>query len=430
MVISGTDIFNLIVETTGIMMSVFALLSIIYAPGRNKETFRYLFVGFISLLAFNLSLLLLDLMDAYQNPGWLISMQAAGFLSYLTSVFTAFLISEYLLIFLGLGERMLRRLQISLTVVFIAQTLFLVYAQASGKLALTDGVSHYKEGSLVISVYIMVVLYMVLDLVLLVTRREYVSVKQKQAFIFFLGLPSIAIFLRHWTPELYLVELATNCALAIMLVFIITEQVENYNAQEKKSEQIKADLMLSQIQPHFLFNALYVIQEICHTDPEVAASAIGEFSRYLRHNMDSFLINRPIPFAEELEHAKHYVWLQQLRFGDTLKVCYELPCVDFSLPTLTLQPLVENAIRYGVRQNEEGEGTVCIRTAEYSDRYEVSVEDNGPGFLVDKLPQDGMSHVGLSNVRERVQRISGGRLDVNSEIGKGTTATIVIPKEK
>ena len=212
-----------------------------------------------------------------------------------------------------------------------------------------------------------------------------------------------------------------------MLVVVADEQSKSLRKQERDNEQLKVDLMLSQIQPHFLFNVLYVIQEICLIDAEVASKAISDFSRYLRHNMDSLTINRPIPFSEELEHVRHYVSLQQLRFGDALDVRYELNCTDFELPTLTLQPLVENAIRYGVRKSKDGEGTVTIRTQEFPDRYEVHVIDDGPGFIPDQLPDDGMSHTGIRNVRERLGRICGGELKVVSEEGKGTDAAIILP---
>ena len=147
-------------------------------------------------------------------------------------------------------------------------------------------------------------------------------------------------------------------------------------------------------------------------DAETASKALSDFSRYLRHNMDSISINRPIPFKEELEHVRHYVSLQQLRFGDALDVRYELRCMEFELPTLTLQPLVENAIRYGVRKSADGEGTVTIRTEEFPDHYEVHVIDDGPGFVPDQLPEGGMSHMGLKNVRGRLERICGGELNI------------------
>ena len=214
----------------------------------------------------------------------------------------------------------------------------------------------------------------------------------------------------------------------VMLVVTLIEQSREYRIQEQRNEQMKVDLMLSQIQPHFLFNALYVIQEICRIDPDTAYLAVGEFSQYLRHNMDSININVPIPFAKELEHTQHYVRLQQLRFGSALDVRYELNCTQFQLPTLTLQPIVENAIRYGIRQKKDGRGTVIVSTDEKSDAYEICVTDNGPGFVPDEVPKDGLAHVGLKNVRERLLRVGGGSLAIETHIGEGTKVTISLPK--
>ena len=145
--------------------------------------------------------------------------------------------------------------------------------------------------------------------------------------------------------------------------------------------------------------------------------------------MNSISIRTPIPFTEELEHVRHYVSLQQLRFGDALDVQYELECTDFKLPTLTLQPIVENAVRYGVRMAPKGRGKVLVRTSEHPDFYEIDVIDNGPGFDEEHVRNDGMSHTGLSNVRERLRHISGGELIVNSKAGEGTTVRMILPKE-
>lgn len=145
--------------------------------------------------------------------------------------------------------------------------------------------------------------------------------------------------------------------------------------------------------------------------------------------MDSITIRTPIPFNDELEHVKHYISLQQLRFGDALNVKYDLKCTEFYIPTLTLQPIVENAIRYGVRRAPKGKGTVLIRTSEHPDFFEIDVIDNGPGFDQNHTPDDGISHTGLKNVRKRLKHISGGELIVNSELGKGTKVRMVLPKE-
>ena len=147
--------------------------------------------------------------------------------------------------------------------------------------------------------------------------------------------------------------------------------------------------------------------------------------------MDSLTDDQPISFEKELEHVRCYLNLLQLRFGEALRVEYDLECTDFRLPTLTLQPLVENAVTYGVRKSSEGKGFVLIRSREYPDRYEVSVTDNGPGFVPDTLPGDSeRSHVGLQNVRNRLSQVLGGNLEIHSVSGEGTTVTIILPKDK
>ncbi len=189
-------------------------------------------------------------------------------------------------------------------------------------------------------------------------------------------------------------------------------------------------IMLSQIQPHFLYNSLGAIRDTYRSDTRRGEQAITEFAEYLRHNMDSLTQEQPIPFTEELDHVRSYLNLQKLRFGDDLNVAYDLESMDFRLPTLTLQPLVENAVTYGVRKNETGRGTVTIRSREYPDRWEVSVTDDGPGFVPDSLPGDSeRSHVGLRNVRERLKHTCGGELRIDSTLGEGTTATIILPKQ-
>ena len=192
----------------------------------------------------------------------------------------------------------------------------------------------------------------------------------------------------------------------------------------------RAQLMLSQIKPHFLYNVLNMTEEPCDTDPEKARNAIGTFSRYLRENMDSIGQTGVIPFQKELDHTKLYVEIEQMRFEDALTVRYDVACTDFSIPALTLEPLVENAIRHGVRKNPGGRGTVVISTSETPARFAVSVTDDGPGFDPAALPADGKSHVGLPNVRERLEQVCGGSLDIQSAPGRGTVATIILPKRQ
>ena len=195
--------------------------------------------------------------------------------------------------------------------------------------------------------------------------------------------------------------------------------------------QQRIQIMLSQIQPHFLYNTLSAIQYLCDHDPKAAGTVTENFSRYLQGNMSALKDDGEIPFKQELEHTQIYLEIEQVRYEDALRVEYDITCTDFSLPTLTLQPIVENAVRHGAR-GKKGVGTVTIATREYPDRYEITVADDGPGFDPEApvLADDGREHIGIANVRERLKQISGGALRIRSEKGKGTVVTIELPKKQ
>ena len=137
--------------------------------------------------------------------------------------------------------------------------------------------------------------------------------------------------------------------------------------------------------------------------------------------------NRPIPFERELRHTQNYLSLEKKRFGDRLRVEYDLQTTTFCLPALSLQPLVENAVRYGVMQRETG-GTVRIATLEDEVSYQVIVTDDGVGFDISKKKMDGRTHIGIDNVRNRLATLCGGKLQVDSRRNYGTTAIITLPK--
>lgn len=201
------------------------------------------------------------------------------------------------------------------------------------------------------------------------------------------------------------------------------EQFENELVQSKVS------VMLSQIQPHFLYNTLVVIRQLCDIDPKTAKEAVTEFATYLRGNLDSLTLNTTIPFEKEMEHIENYVSLEKKRFGDRINMDYDIECVDFEVPSLTIQTIVENAIRHGITKRKEG-GTVTIRTRESKKRYIIEVIDNGIGMDLTKPPEynDNRSHVGLDNVRKRVESMCNGELLFNSTPSIGTTVYMSIPK--
>lgn len=230
------------------------------------------------------------------------------------------------------------------------------------------------------------------------------------------------------------VYLATTVSLILVYTLIHVELAERSANIEKElvkkelalSESNNA-LVLSQIQPHFLYNALTSIYRLCDVKPEAAKEAVSNFSKYLRGNLDSIKQTQMISFAEELKHLQAYLSLEKIRYGDYLKVEYNIEVAGFFIPPLTVQPLVENAVNHGVSDLPDG-GTVTISTKEKDDCYEIRVSDNGVGFNPDEQKNDGRSHVGIANVRSRLKIMCNGTLEIKSEIGKGTETIINIPK--
>jgi sensor histidine kinase YesM len=166
---------------------------------------------------------------------------------------------------------------------------------------------------------------------------------------------------------------------------------------------------------------------LCRTDPKLAEEAVLEFSDYLRGNLDALSIKGSISFERELRHLETYLSIEKKRFGEKLPIIYDIKARNFQLPALTLQPIVENAVRHGVTKRDQG-GTVTIETRE-NDSFVITVTDDGVGFDVNgKLENDGRSHVGIENTMQRLAAICGGTLKIESKPGEGTTAVITIPK--
>lgn len=198
-------------------------------------------------------------------------------------------------------------------------------------------------------------------------------------------------------------------------------------AMEIKLQESQISIMLSQIQPHFLYNTLNSIYQLCETNPMRARSLVNSFSEYLRNNLSTLEEPGLIPFETELSHVNTYLDIEKVRFEDTLEIEYDIKCVDFSLPVLTVQPIVENAVKHGTSKKRGG-GTVKISTRDDKENYIIEVSDTGCGFDPAKPKNDGKSHVGIENVKQRLTNMCGGTLLIESEVCKGTIATIIIPK--
>lgn len=267
----------------------------------------------------------------------------------------------------------------------------------------------------------------IMDILMVYLYRKFMSKKELFLFLSYVFLPGIAevIQIRFYGIAL----LNTGITASLLLIFINLQSERELMMKQQKAELAEAriDIMISQINPHFLYNALTTIRYLCGKDPVQAKRTVTDFSLFLRSNMDSLTNKMPISFEKELGHTESYLNLEKQRFGKRLSVEYNIKVRNFTIPPLTLQPIVENAVRHGIMRKEEG-GTVTIGTEETKDAYLISVSDNGEGFTYESETEGSGGHIGISNVKYRLCTMCGGKLNVESSLGMGTMVLMEIPK--
>jgi two-component system LytT family sensor kinase len=240
--------------------------------------------------------------------------------------------------------------------------------------------------------------------------------------LFYLDSPSL--------PMNALVILATVLAVATPIKIWNSARIEHrLQEQETLLLAAKIEALKSQINPHFLFNTLTSISSLIRSEPDTARTLIIKLSALLRRLMKSH--EHFVSLREELESVDEYLDIEVVRFGSTLRVHKDIAAdaLDLVVPSMILQPLVENAIKHGLAR-KIGPGSLTLRAMRSGGRAVIEVEDDGMGFLIERLDQPMSSGIGLANVRERLRVIYGAscQLALASEPGKGTRARIEIPE--
>ncbi len=218
---------------------------------------------------------------------------------------------------------------------------------------------------------------------------------------------------------------------------MISTQLAYHIIKEKADllQQAEIKALQSQINPHFLFNALSTISYYCTQQPQTAKTLINDLANYYRKNLAD--ADTMITIREELQHIGAYIHLEQARFRERLQVDYELNTENsFMLPALILQPLVENAIKHGLYPKITG-GKITIRIDEKPSYFRITVIDDGMGIAREKLAtilDDSVpkKSIGLSNVNKRLNTLYGSknRLRIFSRINKGTIVSMRIPVQE
>ena len=198
--------------------------------------------------------------------------------------------------------------------------------------------------------------------------------------------------------------------------------------QEKLLLAAKISALASQINPHFLFNTLTSISSLIRSQPETARMVVHRLSALLRRRLRD--PNHFVTLREEIEAVQDYLDIETIRFGPQLRVRMEIDeaTLDVQVPSMILQPLVENCIKHGLSRKVGG-GTITVCTRPSDEGAVVQVSDDGLGMSEDRLDTAFSAGIGLNNVNERLRVIYGARssLKLSSTIGRGTTVQLEIP---
>jgi two-component system LytT family sensor kinase len=249
------------------------------------------------------------------------------------------------------------------------------------------------------------------------------------------AFPGRLFTVTRWSdgPLLILAAWASTyfCITLPLKVWNNTRNEVKLEEQERLLMRARLDTLASQINPHFLFNTLNSVSSLIRSDPEQARSMVGRLSRIMRQrlrNQDHFA-----PLRDELAFVEDYLSIELVRFGDKLRVVKEIDpsTLDMLVPSMLLQPLIENSIKHGISSKVDG-GTITLRASRDAGRLLIEVEDDGVGIAEAELANVFNKGIGVSNVKERLQVLYNQdyRMLIDSLPGRGTRIGIELPESQ
>lgn len=410
---------NIALDAFGLLVMVIILLSCVNEHVRNR---RGTSKSFIALLVFIIATLIADLLSWIGEGNielstlTIVSNTVAVCFSYVTII--CFMI--YLKETLNTTSKLLSAMIYLFGALSIITTIFLTANTFYEYAFYIDEFGHYVrvDDTIMSVIYLQLPVLSFITIVLTLIFSKAADRMIKISFIIYTIFPVIGVLLDYYIHGLSLTYIGL-----VLSVLIIYANI--YSQKQKMIEKQKNALMLSQINPHFVYNTLSTIASMCDISPKQAKYLTIDFSQYLRRNIGSLSSEELIPFESEMEHVACYLKIEKARFRERLNVIYSTQCKDFCVPPLTVQPLVENSIKHGITKKASG-GTVKISTFEEEGSYVIEIIDDGVGFDTESAEM----HVGLENVKARVADMCRGTVTVKSTPSIGTRVTIKIPNKK
>lgn len=420
--INAIDMVNFAAAATGLMIVLLGLVFTVAVRYLETWSRRFFIVLFSVAAAYVVSDLLSQVSLLFLGPDYSALSRIAVFCESFFSSLMMPMMTQYLL--RCSGERRKRTpLFASMVTLWGVYAALLVFTQFTTEIYSVSPDNVYQRGPWYFVLLLPPAAMMGLNLVSLVFRRKRLTRRQRLAFAIYLLLPLCCMLLQMASYGLLTIVIGTSLSIMIMFVFILLDQVDHSIRQQQENAAQQASIAVLQMRPHFIYNTLMSIYYLCRQDAEKAQQVILDFSSYLRKNFTAIAKEETIPFPDEVEHTRAYLAVEQARFRDRLLVEFDLPFTAFRVPPLTLQPIVENAVKHGL--DPELEPLFISVSSRRQDGYaEVIVDDSGPGF---KPTDNDEPHIALANIRDRLKMMCGGELAISSRDCGGTVVTIRIP---
>lgn len=417
---------NITLQIFGLLISMMIIVFLIIPKRRASKTDKL----FIIVLINNIFLQICNVLT------WVLDGKVGNIYNYLVPLFNFFMffftytligvVSNY---FMGLLQQRKKNIKNIKTIVWscvITAVALLLISSLNGMYYWIDKVNVYHRGNLYWLSNMMGLICLIPCIYIFLRNLTNLRYEKMTIFILFLVLSCFGAFSLILEMGSFSIHILTTFILVSIYIFIQVEDARINSEIELELEKGKSALMLSQIQPHFLFNVLVGIMQLCEEDNEKVLPSLEHFAYYLRGNLDSISSDKLIPFESELKQVKDYLYLEEMRFKDRVHIKYDIQYCDFFVPTLCIQPLVENAIRHGITKKKEG-GTICIHSEKIKNFVCINICDDGIGFDPQKIYNDDKQHIGLQNVKNRIKLLCNGILEIESKINEGTSIKIWIP---
>ena len=422
------DITNFAITIAGITVSVLGLILTIFS--RNVDIFnRHFFIcTFSIIIAYTISDIISQISLVFLGPGYSSLSKTAIFLE---SFFSSLLMPMLTVYMLHLcGELLNSRLLYIIFLLWIVYVILLVITQFTDFIYYVTPGNIYRRGPLYPMLLVPPVLLMLVNMAGLYRRRSLLTARVRKSLMAYLCIPAVSMLIQMTTYGILFIVLGTSVGAIIMFIYISSDQADKNIAQANEIREQQLRILTLQIRPHFIYNTLSNIYYLCESDPGKAQQIIGDFIKYLRNNFGSVSKQGLIPFADELEHTEAFLAVVKARYENLLFVEYDISYTSFRIPPLTLEPIVENAVKHGLDQDSDplhikittncsGEGSV------------IMVENNGIDFSLDEtedISTDDEPHIGINNVCNRLKTLCNGTIDISRREGGGTVVTMIIPQ--